>query len=149
MERDTLPPTPASTDQLLQELLAVSQGTRDDMSRIGTALAKKIDDSNERLESKIDSLAGTVQDLSLVVVELDTRVGHVADELKLAKDEIKAVKEQVKSYANEQIALAARVTALETARSSLTPMVEEALREIVPAVQSIARSLDPGRDHER
>ena len=125
IERDTIPPSPASTEELLRELLTAVHDVRDDLHRVGAGLA-----------AKVDALAGTVQDMSITVLELDTRVGRIED--------------QVRRYADDLLAVSARVAALESARSGLTPIVEEALREIVPAVQSIARSLDPaGGNHVR
>ena len=132
MERDTIPPTPASTEQLLRELLTAVHDTRDDLMRVYSGLAQKVD----QLSTVVDSLAGTVSDMGVTQVGQDVRLGRIED--------------QLRGYVNDLLAVSARVAALESARSGLTPIVEEALREIVPAVRSIARSLDPaGGNHVR
>lgn len=123
-DRDTIPPSPAAVDEVLAEVLAAVRGAREDMAKIGTGLAKKIDDRCGALETKVDGLASSVQDLSITVLGLDVRLGRV--------------EEQMVRDANDRVALAARVTALETSRMPFTPAIETAL---VSIAESLARKM--------
>ncbi len=119
-ERDTLPPTPASAEELLREVLAAVQGTRADFHTVTANLAAKVDNlaaSTATLTAKVYELAEASRDTNLSVLGLDTRLGMVED--------------QIKRYANEQIALAARVTVLEHHRTPFTPRMEDLLLRIV------------------
>ena len=129
LERDTLPPTPASAEELLKEVLAAVQGTREDFHTVSAKLAAKVDAlaaTSSKLTEKVHDLAEASRDTNLSVIGLDTRLGKVED--------------QLKRYANEQAALSARVTVLESSRQPFTPAIEAALISIA---ENLARKASP------